>query len=323
MSVSPEDRDERVRRSTVSSGGVDLAVYAQGDPARPTVLLVHGYPDTHRVWDDVAADLAADHHVVRHDVRGAGASTAPRDRAAYRLPHLADDLFAVADAVSPDRPVHVLAHDWGSIQSWEAVTRPGAERRVATYTTLSGPCLDHVGHWTRHRLTHPTPRHLAQLLAQAAHSWYIYAFHLPLLAPAVWRLGLAARWRSVLHRVEGVPPRAGHPQSTLRDDAVRGIALYRANMLPRVVRPGYRPTQVPVQLVTLTRDHYVSPALAEGLEQWAPHLVRRSLDATHWSALLEQSATVADLVRRFAASPDAGSPTRAPGANGANGPSAP
>ncbi|MBA2950158.1 SDR family oxidoreductase [Streptomyces himalayensis] len=289
------------RRRTVICGGVALAVYEQGDPAKPTVMLVHGYPDTHRVWDDVSAALAEDHHVVRYDVRGAGRSGAPARRAGYRLPQLADDLFAVADAVSPDRPVHLVAHDWGSIQSWEAVTDPRAADRIASYTTMSGPCLDHVGHWIRRRLTRPTPRHLGQLLAQGTHSWYIAAFHLPLLAPAVWRHGLARCWDQVLHRIEDVTPRPGHPQPTLRDDAVRGIGLYRANMLPRVLRPRQRPTEVPVQLVTLTKDHYVSPALAEGLEQWAPNLWLRTLPATHWSALLEKGTTVARMVREFAA----------------------
>ncbi|MCX4745272.1 SDR family oxidoreductase [Kitasatospora sp. NBC_01287] len=289
-----------VRRRTVRSAGVDLAVFEQGDPTAPTVLLVHGYPDTHRVWDDVAADLAADHHVVRYDVRGAGESSAPADRSGYRLELLAADLFAVADAVRPDRPVHVVAHDWGSLQSWEAVTEPGAERRLASYTTMSGPCLDHMGHWIRHRLRRPTPRHLRQLLVQGAHSWYITAFHLPFLAPATWRLGLARAWPRVLRDLEGVRPRTGHPQPTIRQDAVRGIELYRANMRPTLRHPRERPTEVPVQLVTLRRDHYVSPFLSEGLERWVPQLTRRELNATHWSALLEQGPVVAGLVREFA-----------------------
>ncbi|MGW1024753.1 SDR family oxidoreductase [Streptomyces sp. NPDC002577] len=293
--------DAEPRLRTVLSGGVAIAVYEQGDPAKPTVLLVHGYPDTHRVWDDVSAALVEDHHVVRYDVRGAGSSGAPARRAGYGLPQLADDLFAVADAVSPERPVHLVAHDWGSIQSWEAVTDPRAAGRIASYTTMSGPCLDHVGHWIRHRLTRPTPRHLGQLLTQGAHSWYIVAFHLPFLAPAVWRHGLARRWDQVLHRIEGVTPRPGHPQPTLRDDAVRGIGLYRANMLPRVLRPRQRLTEVPVQLVTLTKDHYVSPALAEGVERWVPNLWRRTVPATHWSALLEKGTTVARMVREFVA----------------------
>ncbi|MFE0463075.1 SDR family oxidoreductase [Kitasatospora sp. NPDC058965] len=302
-------------RRTVTSAGVDLAVFEQGDPAAPTVLLVHGYPDTHRVWDEVARELAADHHVVRYDVRGAGESGVPADRAGYRLELLARDLFAVADAVSPDRPVHVVAHDWGSLQSWEAVTEPGAELRLASYTTMSGPCLDHMGHWIRHRLRRPTPRHLRQLLVQGLHSWYITAFHLPYLAPAAWRFGLARAWPRILRDLEKVAPRPGHPQPTLRRDAVRGIELYRANMRPALRHPRERPTRVPVQLITLRRDRYVSPFLSEGLERWVPDLTRRELDATHWSGLLDRAPAVASLVREFTTRIERGEP-----AAGAGGP---
>ncbi|MFF3067680.1 SDR family oxidoreductase [Kitasatospora sp. NPDC057904] len=305
MSESPMSESPKTRR-TVRSGGLPLAVYEQGDPDAPTVLLVHGYPDTHAVWDDVADDLARDHHVVRYDVRGAGASGAPATRDGYRLEQLADDLFAVADAVSPGRPVHVVAHDWGSVQSWEAVTSPGAEARIASYTTMSGPCLDHMGYWLRHRLRRPTPRHLGQLLHQGLHSWYITAFHLPFLGPGVWRLGLARAWPRVLRDLEHVTPRPGHPQPGLRRDAVRGIELYRANFRSALGSPRERPTEVPVQLVTLTRDRYVGTYLSEGLERWAPNLTRRTLRAGHWSALLEKGAHVAGMVREFTAKAEAG-----------------
>ncbi|MEU9040214.1 MULTISPECIES: SDR family oxidoreductase [unclassified Kitasatospora] len=299
------------RRRTVHSGGLPLAVFEQGDPDAPTVLLVHGYPDTHTVWDDIAADLARDHHVVRYDVRGAGESGVPEDRDGYRLERLAEDLFAVADAVSPDRPVHLVAHDWGSVQSWEAVTAPGAEHRIASYTTMSGPSLDHMGYWLRHRLRRPTPRHLKQLLHQGLHSWYITAFHLPYLAPGVWRLGLARAWPRVLRDLEHVTPRADHPQRTLRRDAVRGIELYRANFRPTLGRPRERPTEVPVQLITLTRDRYVGTYLSEGLERWVPKLTRRTLHAGHWSALLEKGATVAGMIRHFTARIEAGQAAQA------------
>lgn len=294
------------RRRIVTSGGIGLAVYEHGDPANPTVLLVHGYPDSHRVWDEVCDALSADHHVVRYDVRGAGESDRPGSRAGYRLDLLAEDLFAVADAVSPGRPVHLAAHDWGSIQAWHAVTDDRAGARIASYTTMSGPCLDHVGHWFRRRLAHPTPRNLSQVAGQELRSWYIAVFHVPLLAPAVWRFGLARRWGSVLRRAEGVEPRPGHPQDTLAGDAVRGINLYRANMGPRVVQRRPRYAKAPVQLIVLTRDRFVSPALAgEDLDQWAPRLWRRSIDAGHWSALSMRSADVARMIREFAAYTDA------------------
>jgi NAD(P)-dependent dehydrogenase (short-subunit alcohol dehydrogenase family)/pimeloyl-ACP methyl ester carboxylesterase len=265
-------------------------------------LLVHGYPDTHRVWDAVSAALAVDHHVVSYDVRGAGLSGAPREVRDYRLDQLADDLFAVTAAISPDRPVHVAGHDWGSVQAWHAATDPRAAGRIASFTTISGPCLDHAGHWYRRRLTRPTPRHLAQLAGQSARSWYITVFQLPLVAPLAWRHGLARRWAGVLERGEGVTPRPGLVSSTLAEDAVRGLNLYRANMRPRMRHPAQRIARVPVQVITVTRDRYLSPAMvAEDLHRWAPRLTRRTIDATHWSALTEKGPIVAGMIRSFAA----------------------
>lgn len=287
---------------TVVSGGVRLAVFEEGPSDTtdttdaPVVLLVHGYPDTHAVWDDVAAALANRFRVVRYDVRGAGQSEAPKDTSAYGLEQLKDDFFAVADAVSPDRPVHVVAHDWGSIQAWEAVTEPGAHERIASYTSISGPCLDHVAHWMRDRLRHPTPRNLGQLLTQQLHSWYILAFHVPALPQLLWRTVVAKRWPELLRRLEHVPPRPGHPAPTLAADAARGVSLYRANFRDRLGRPRERRTQVPVQVIQPVHDNYVTPPLAEGLERWVPDLTRRRLYAGHWSALLRDGAQVARMV---------------------------
>jgi pimeloyl-ACP methyl ester carboxylesterase len=288
-------------RIVEASDGVPLAVFTQGDPEQRPVLLVHGYPDTHRIWDTTADILAAgnDNYVIRYDVRGAGASGRPASRAGYRLDQLADDLFAVLAAVSPDRAAHVVGHDWGSIQSWHAVTDPRAEGRIASYTTISGPDLEHVGFWFRERLSRPSRRGLAELATQAARSWYIAVFQLPVLAPLTWRLFLARAWPTVLRHLEGVTPRDGHPAPTLVSDAVSGIGLYRANFYAeRSHGPLPRPSHVPVLLITVTGDHYVTPALAGAdLDRWVPDLTRRTLQGKHWSVLEKEE--VADLIREF------------------------
>ncbi|AHH96019.1 SDR family oxidoreductase [Kutzneria albida] len=284
-----------MKTSTVTSHGVRLAVFEQGDPERQTVLLVHGYPDTHAVWDEVAEALAEDYHVVRYDVRGAGASQVPSTQDGYRLELLGADLMAVADAVSPHQPVHVVAHDWGSIQSWEAVTEPGNEHRIASYTSISGPCLDHVGHWMRRR---PTPRVLGQLINQQLHSWYIVAFHLPVLAKAAWRLGLGRNWAKVLARLEGVRRRPGHPAPTITSDGVHGISLYRANFIPRLRNPRERRTTVPVQVIQPVGDRYATMALAEGLQRWVPKLWLRKVMARHWAPVTHPEA-ITRMVREF------------------------
>lgn len=266
---------------TVDSGGVRLAVRERGEATSPTVLLVHGYPDTAAAWDKVADLLETRYHVVTYDVRGAGGSDRPRGRSAYTLDLLAQDLRAVADAVSPGKPVHLVAHDWGSIQSWEAVTDEGAERRFASYTSVSGPCLDHIGHWVRDRTT-ANPRDLGKLLSQLRRSWYIAVFHLPLLAPFAWRAGLAKSFGPAMERVEGFEHSDAYPAPTLASDGACGVQLYRANFIPRLRRPRARRTRVPVQVVVLVKDRYVSPFLIEGLDRWVDMLWVRRVQSGHW-----------------------------------------
>ena len=60
---------------TVCSGKVELAVAEGGDSRRPTVVFIHGYPDTKELWDEVLAGLGRRYHVIAYDVRGAGASS--------------------------------------------------------------------------------------------------------------------------------------------------------------------------------------------------------------------------------------------------------
>ncbi|MEU9105890.1 SDR family oxidoreductase [Streptomyces xanthophaeus] len=271
------------RERRVSTGGVELCVVELGETDRPTVLLVHGYPDSKEVWSEVAERLAERFHVVLYDVRGHGRSTAPLPlRGGFTLDKLTDDFLAVADAVSPDRPVHLVGHDWGSVQGWEFATVARTEGRIASFTSMSGPSLDHFGHWIKKRMTRPTPRRAAQLLGQGAKSWYVYMLHTPVLPELAWRGPLGKRWPGILQRVEKVPT-GDYPTASLPSDAAHGAWLYRDNVRPRLRRP--RPdayAHVPVQLITPTGDAFLSERLYDGLEQWAPDLLRRTLPAKHW-----------------------------------------
>jgi NAD(P)-dependent dehydrogenase (short-subunit alcohol dehydrogenase family)/pimeloyl-ACP methyl ester carboxylesterase len=274
---------EGARERRVRTGGVELSVAELGDPAQPTVVLVHGYPDSKEVWSEVASRLAHRFHVVLYDVRGHGRSTAPQPlRGGFTLEKLTDDFLAVADAVSPGRPVHLVGHDWGSVQSWEFVTVRRTEGRIASFTSMSGPSLDHFGHWITGRLHRPTPRRVGQLLGQGARSWYVYALHTPVLPELAWRGPLGKVWPRVLERVEKVPA-DGYPTASLPADAAHGAWLYRDNVRARLRRPrtdAY--AHAPVQLITPLADAFLSEKLYDGLEQWVPQLTRRTLPAKHW-----------------------------------------
>ncbi|MGH3768977.1 MAG: SDR family oxidoreductase [Pseudonocardiaceae bacterium] len=259
-------------RDITTSDGVALRMHETGQRGAPTVVCLHGYPDDHTVWDAVAAELALRYHVVSYDVRGAGESGKPRVRQAYRLDQLVRDLATVIDAVSPDRPVHLLAHDWGSIQAWHAVTGRRLRGRIASFTSISGPCLVHADQWFRARLRRPTPRALRELIAQLTSSWYVGFFQLPLLPELAWRAGLAGR---VLALEEG----SGAPAVA---DGVNGVQLYRANMVARLAAPQPRTTDIPVQVLAPQRDPHVSRSLQTDIRRWVPNLAVRELAGGHW-----------------------------------------
>ena len=280
---------------TIDANGISLFLREWNPAADTTVVLVHGYPDSSLVWQRCAEILARHFHVVAYDVRGAGQSEAPTDSKDYTLEVLSQDFAAVIEAVSPEKPVHLLAHDWGSIQAWEPVTDPAFAHRIASFTSVSGPCLDHAGHWLRKRLK-GRGRDLGAVLSQLRQSWYISLFMLPALGPGAWKLGLDRLWPSVLKRIEGVNDSDASP--TQRHDGIRGVQLYRSNMLKRLGTPRKRHTGVPVQLLVPSQDHFVNPALFDELQQWVPRLWRQDLDAGHWLPLSDPQL-LAEKTRRF------------------------
>lgn len=265
--------------------GVSLAVHAYTDldPQRPTILAIHGYPDNHHVWDGVADELIEQHpgryNVVAYDVRGAGASSAPADRSGYRFPRLIADIDAVIEHLGVDR-VHLLGHDWGSVQAWAAVTDPGVAAKVVSYTSISGPHLDYAGRFLR------SPRNLRTLVdvvRQVLESSYIWLFLTPRVPEAFFRSGFGVKVLELLDRIgRSGSPRLAMPRA--ENDYVNGLNLYRANM----PRPFLKPTaplpvtDVAVQVLAPRLDLFVSPALQRFTGVIPPNHRVLDIDGGHW-----------------------------------------
>ena len=276
------------RAITIENQGVQLRVFTYGDSKKTPIVLVHGYPDNHSVWEPVAEQLASKYFVITYDVRGAGASDAPRKQADYRMELLSADLKAVVDSQIGHRPFHLAGHDWGSIQSWESVTDPDLQQRIRSYTSISGPCLDHVGFWIRNQIGSPANGGTTKVLRQLASSWYVFLFQLPLLPEVIWKAGLDKVWPDYLKKQEQVADASFSPLQ--KADGQYGVKLYRANFLPRLLRPRPRHTRCPVQVIIPTRDAYVGRQLTECLVQWTGKLTLQELDAPHWAPLTEPDA---------------------------------
>ncbi|MCK8641946.1 alpha/beta fold hydrolase [Acinetobacter schindleri] len=268
-----------------------LAVRTFGDISKPALVLVHGYPDHQEVWKNVIVYLP-DYFIVTYDVRGAGDSSIPKYIRDYRLERLSMDLEEVVNAVLPGQSFHLVAHDWGSIQSWESVTDPRFEGRILSFTTISGPCLDHAAFWMRNQFKHNRSRFFKQL----SKSWYIAMFQLPWLAPTAWNFFNPERWGKIIRELEG---KEGLPlNQNIVKDGKYGVGLYRANFIPRLLKPRERYAICPVQAIVLKRDNFVSPQLVDEMPKWVQTFSRVELNANHW-AILSQPKLIAEFIREF------------------------
>jgi pimeloyl-ACP methyl ester carboxylesterase len=150
-------------RVDVDGVGIEYEVAGAGRP----VVLLHGFPDSGRLWRHQVPALAeAGFQVVVPDLRGYGRSDKPEAVESYSLQLLVGDVLAVLAELEIDR-AHVVGHDWGAALAWALASfAPGS---VDHLVVLS------VGHPSTFRRT----------LQQCEKSWYMLLFQFP---------GIAERW---------------------------------------------------------------------------------------------------------------------------------
>ncbi len=94
--------------------GVRLHVRTAGDPARPTVIVLHGGPGNDSRYLLPLAALADEYHVVFYDQRGSGLSERVSDDR-LRLEGFYEELDGIVDRYGGGRPVALVGHSWGAM----------------------------------------------------------------------------------------------------------------------------------------------------------------------------------------------------------------
>jgi pimeloyl-ACP methyl ester carboxylesterase len=155
--------------------GVTLAVQAGGPKSADAIVLLHGFPESHRTWREIAPALAADHFVLAPDQRGFAGSDKPEGVEAYRADRAVEDLIALADAYGIDR-FTLVGHDWGGAVAWLAALRN--PDRIARLVIVNAP--------------HPLlfQRSLIEDREQRTASQYMRAFRNPLMERGIEAMGL-------------------------------------------------------------------------------------------------------------------------------------
>jgi len=157
--------------------GVELNVAIAGDPANPPIVLLHGFPESHRTWRNQIPALARDHYVIAPDQRGFGHSSKPEGVENYTPDKPVGDLLALADHLGIGA-FTLVGHDWGGAIAWMAALQN--PQRIARLIIVNAP--------------HPLvfQRSLFDDPAQREASQYMTAFRNPDFEKFVERIGLEA-----------------------------------------------------------------------------------------------------------------------------------
>src|SRR2546425_2521063 len=83
----------------------------------PLILFVHGFPEFWYEWPRQLREFGRDHQAVAPDMRGYNLSGKPAELSQYRVPHMVEDLRALAAHLGRERFV-LVGHDWGGVVAW-------------------------------------------------------------------------------------------------------------------------------------------------------------------------------------------------------------
>jgi pimeloyl-ACP methyl ester carboxylesterase len=291
-------------RRIALSTGVTLNVALAGDPAKPAVILLHGFPESHRTWRGLAPLLEDSFHLIMPDQRGFAGSDRPQAVDAYKTDILVDDIFALADALRLGR-FALVGHDWGGAIAWSAALR--GDPRLTRLAIVNAP--------------HPVifQKTLIESAEQRAASQYISAFRTLGFEKVVERQGYG--WffdKTFSGHVDLATIPESERQQYLADWSQPGafaamLNWYRASKLvvpppgltvplPEWLLKAFPRTSVPTLVIWGMKDTALLPIQLDGLDAMVDDVtVVRLANAGHfapWEAADEVAAALLPFLAR-------------------------
>lgn len=293
--------------------GISLACRSAGEPGRPVLLFLHGFPEAAFVWDELLEHFAlpanGGYHCIAPNLRGYAGSSAPAEAAAYRAKHLVQDLAALIQSTcGPGGQVAALvAHDWGGAVAWNlAATQPALlQRLVIINSPHPGTFLRALQHSPAQQEASAYMNFLIRpdaelLLAENDYRrlWELFSRMGAVDGPHAWLTeALKAKYRETwaagltgplnYYRASPLrPPRPGPPHE---DPAAAAVTL----------PPDMLEVFLPALVLWGTGDTALLPELLDGLQAYVPKLqLERIEGATHW-VVHEQPALIAARLQAF------------------------
>lgn len=290
----------------VSTNGIELntSITGRGE----TMIMLHGFPEFWYSYNRLMAEFGQDHRVVVPDMRGYNLSDKPVGVENYTVRMLVGDVVGLIQAVS-DRPVILVAHDWGGAAAWAAASF--FPHLISRLIILNSP---HPSVFMREILSNP---------AQQEASQYMHTLSRPDAEVEFAKDGFARLKRSMGIRRREEPDVAKYVEAWSQPGAFTGMLNYYRAMAvkppdfslgeaPKTALsaddakkiPNIRVT-VPTLVIWGERDHALLTGNLDGLDAYVPHLqIHRIPTASHWVHYEAHDEVVA-AIRAFLAEPSA------------------
>ena len=283
------------------STGVTLNVGFAGSEDAPAVILLHGFPESHRTWREVAPRLEDKFRLIMPDQRGFAGSDMPQDVSEYSADKLIGDIFALADTLGLES-FALVGHDWGGAIAWPAALRN--DPRLTKLAIVNAP--------------HPLifQKSLIEDADQRAASQYITWFRTPGADKAIEAMGLDVFFDKTMgSHVDLTKLPEAERQQYLADWSQPGALVamlnwYRGSKLvvppPGVTVPvsdwvlgAFPSIQVPTLVIWGMNDTALLPIQLDGLDRLVEDLTVVRLPGVSHFAPWEAGEQVADALRDF------------------------
>jgi pimeloyl-ACP methyl ester carboxylesterase len=285
------------------STGITLNVAFAGAEDAPAVVLLHGFPESHRTWREVAPRLEDSFRLIMPDQRGFAGSDRPQEVEAYKTDTLINDNFALAYTLGLES-FAVVGHDWGGAIAWPAALR--GDPRLKKLAIVNAP--------------HPVifQKSVIEDSDQRVASQYITAFRTPGSEKAIEAMGYRTFFEKTFARhVDLSKMPESEKQQYIADWSQPGaltsmLNWYRAGKmivpppgltvpLPDWLLKAFPKVQVPTLVVWGMKDTALLPIQLEGLDELVEDLrIARLPEAGHF-APWEAPDEVAEALRDFLA----------------------
>ena len=293
--------------------GITLSCRACGEPGRPVLMFLHGFPEAAFVWDELMAHFArpenGGYRCVAPNMRGYEHSSAPADVKDYRAKFLVQDIAALIDAECGAQPLAALvAHDWGGAVAWSVANQH--PQRMRQLVIINSP--------------HPAPflKAMQSDPAQQAASAYMNFLVQPHAAAQLSAHGFAQLLRFLRgddDQLSGAHSLAANAAPWLTSDVEEqyrfvwglglngGLNYYRASPLrpatatenfisDMVLPPEILRIDVPTLVLWAQDDIALRPCLTEGLDQHVSNLTLVPIEnATHWVVHEQPARVIAEI----------------------------